>query len=48
MIQNRFHHLVRIALGDPAAIAAEELIRMGGSDPDAWVPPRKRPWEIWG
>ena len=48
VIRNRFHHLVRVAQGDPAAVAAEELIRMGGSDPDASVPPRKRPWEIWG
>ena len=48
VIRNRFGHLVRVALGDPAAIAAEGIIRMGGTDPDAWVPPRKRPWEIWG
>ena len=41
-------HVIRFVSGDPAAVAAEELIRMGGSDPDAWVPPRKRPWEIWG
>ena len=41
-------HVIRFVSGDPAALAAEELIRMGGSDPDASVPPRKRPWEIWG
>ena len=41
-------HVIRFVSGDPVAVAAEELIRMGGSDPDAWVPPRKRPWEIWG
>ncbi|MDE2761916.1 MAG: DEAD/DEAH box helicase family protein [Gemmatimonadota bacterium] len=41
-------HVIRLHAGDPAAVAAEGIIRMGGSDPDAWVPPRKRPWEIWG
>lgn len=28
--------------------ASIELAKMGGSDPDAWIPPRKRPWEIYG
>ena len=41
-------HVIRFVSGDPAAVAAEGVIRMGGSDPDARVPPRKRPWEIWG
>ena len=41
-------HVIRFVSGDRVAVAAEELIRMGGTDPDAWVPPRKRPWEIWG
>ena len=40
-------HVIRFVSGDPAAVAAEGIIRMGGTDPDAWVPPRKRPWEIW-
>ena len=41
-------HVIRFHAGDPAAVAAQGVIRMGGSDPDAWVPPRKRPWEIGG
>ncbi len=41
-------HVIRVVSGDPAAVAAEGVIRMGGSDPDARFPPRKRPWEIWG
>ena len=44
VIRNRFHHVIRVALGDPEAMAAEALIRAGGSDPNAQAGPRKRPW----
>ena len=43
VIENRFDHLVRVALGDPGAIAAEGLIQAGGSDPNAEYIPRRRP-----
>ena len=48
VLEIHLDHVIRFHAGDPAAVAAEGIIRMGGSDPDAWVPPRKRPWEIWG
>ena len=48
ILQIHLDHVIRFHSGDPAAIAAEGVVRMGGADPDAWVPPRKRPWEIWG
>ena len=48
VIENRFGHIIRCALGDPASLVAEDAIRMGGSDPNASAPPRKRPWETWG
>ena len=36
--------LVRRALVEMRQrLAAERLIAMGGSDPDAWAPPRRRP-----
>ena len=38
-------HVIRLHSGDPAAVAAEEFIRLP-PDPDAWVPPRKRPWGV--
>ena len=44
VIRNRFDHLIRVAQGDAQAIAAEALIRAGGSDPNAQAGPRKRPW----
>ena len=43
-IENRFNHVIRVVLGDPDAMAAEALIRAGGSDPNAQAGPRKRPW----
>ncbi|WP_420636396.1 hypothetical protein [Candidatus Palauibacter sp.] len=45
VIENRFSHVVRVATGDPVAIAGEALIQAGGSDPDARAGPRRRPWE---
>ena len=45
VIENRFGHLVRVAKGDPVALAGEALIQAGGSDPDARAGPRRRPWE---
>ena len=44
VIENRFGHIVRVATGDPVAIAGEALIQAGGSDPDAKYIPRRRPW----
>ena len=44
VIENRFDHVIRVALGDPQAMSAEALIRAGGSDPNAQAGPRKRPW----
>ena len=44
VIENRLNHVIRVALGDPQAMAAEALIRAGGSDPNAQAGPRKRPW----
>ena len=44
VIRDRFAHVVRVATGDPAAIAAEALIQAGGSDPEAKAGPRRRPW----
>ena len=44
VIENRFNHVIRVAQGDPQAMAAEALIRAGGSDPNAQAGPRKRPW----
>ena len=44
VVRNRFDHVIRLALGDPFAVTAEGLIRAGGSDPNASLPPRRRPW----
>ena len=44
VIENRFGHIVRVATGDPVAIAGEGLIQAGGSDPNAKYIPRRRPW----
>ncbi len=45
VIENRFGHIVRVATGDPVAVAGEALIQAGGSDPNAEYVPRRRPWE---
>ena len=37
-------HAIQCSNRDPAALAAEGLIRAGGSDPTAEAGPRKRPW----
>ena len=44
VIEERFDHVVRVATGDREAVAAEELIQAGGSDPEAEYIPRRRPW----
>ena len=37
-------HAIQCSNRDPAALAAEGLIRAGGSDPTAEAGPRRRPW----
>lgn len=39
-----FDHIARVTTGDCEALAAEELIQAGGSDPEAEYIPRRRPW----